>query len=734
MPAPRDLRYPDCVTRTTWALLLFVVAMLPTIPCLAQLRGQIGGDGRYSIGDGQLNFSGTLGENTRDRKRASGSDRVGKYHEQRVSLDRNGIPLTAAIRIYDDKPIALYSLTYESGAPRAVMAFPDFAAVPNGCHLFSYRDHVFAPPAFDGQSGSTPWLIFDDHDHAAIISAASHFFLQRIAGGSKQTQISCDLDEHLDNIPAGFTQQTLIVITKGINHCWDTWGNALTDLQGKIRPANDADIGLKYLGYWTDNGAYYYYNYDPSLGYIGTLLNLADHFRQQQIPVRYMQLDSWWYDKSFTGPDGKVGKTKNPKLPEGEWNRYGGLLDYTADPALFPKGLADFRKQLNLPLITHNRWIDPASPYHQHYRISGVVALDAKWWDDIAAYLQSNGVFSYEQDWLSIIYKHTPDLISTPDAADQFLDGMASACKQHNLTMQYCMPLPCYLLQGSRYDNLTTSRTSDDRFNRSRWRDFLYTSRFASALGIWPWTDVYMSGETYNLLISDLSAGMVGFGDEIGKENRENLRHAVREDGVIVKPDAALVPTDSTYLAEARNVPGPLVSSTYTDHDGLRTGYVFAFANPTLANKAVHISLDEFGLTGPAYVYDYLANRPIHVDADGTFSSPLNGDGVGYYVLAQSGRSGIAFMGDLGKYVGTGKQRIAELHDGPNRLTARVLLAPTERTIQLHGFSAAAPAVSGAGGQAGTVAYDPASQHFTVDITADPGATIHTIDVAFSHD
>ena len=87
-----------------------------------------------------------------------------------------------------------------------------------------------------------------------------------------------------------------------------------------------------------------------------------------------------------------------------------------------------------------------------------------------------------------------------------------------------------------------TIRTSDDRFLPARYHDFLYTSRFASALGIWPWSDVFMSGETNNLLISNLSAGPVGTGDEIGKENRANILKAIRADGVIIKPDTAVVP------------------------------------------------------------------------------------------------------------------------------------------------------------------------------------------------
>jgi len=33
---------------------------------------------------------------------------------------------------------------------------------------------------------------------------------------------------------------------------------------------------------------------------------------------------------------GKIGTIKAPKLPAGEWNRYGGLLKYEAHPAVLP--------------------------------------------------------------------------------------------------------------------------------------------------------------------------------------------------------------------------------------------------------------------------------------------------------------------------------------------------------------------------------------------------------------
>ena len=205
---------------------------------------------------------------------------------------------------------------------------------------------------------------------------------------------------------------------------------------------------------------------------------------QEQIPIRYLQLDSWWYYKSTTDPDGQPGKEKKSnKLPAGEWNRYGGLLEYKAHTDLFPNGLDAFQKSIGLPLVTHNRWIDPASPYHQQYKISGIAAVDPKWWDHIADYMKSSGIVTYEQDWLDRIYTYSPAFSSNVETGEAFLDNMARACEEQGITIQYCMPYPCYFLQGSRYANLTTIRTSGDRFNTNHWNDFLYTSRLAASHG-----------------------------------------------------------------------------------------------------------------------------------------------------------------------------------------------------------------------------------------------------------
>ena len=92
-----------------------------------------------------------------------------------------------------------------------------------------------------------------------------------------------------------------LVIAPGINRAFDVWGRFLTDLAGKKRPANDADVSLKYLGYWTDHGARYYYRFEDALGYAGTLLEVRRQFRTMNIRLGYVQLDSWFYPKGRDG-------------------------------------------------------------------------------------------------------------------------------------------------------------------------------------------------------------------------------------------------------------------------------------------------------------------------------------------------------------------------------------------------------------------------------------------------
>ncbi len=285
--------------------------------------------------------------------------------------------------------------------------------------------------------------------------------------------------------------------------------------------------------------------------------------------------------------------------------------------------------------------------------------------------------------------------------------------------MQYCMPTPRCFLQGSKYDNLTSIRVSDDHFTPSHYHDFFYVSKLASALGIWPFADVFQSTVTSSALFSTLSAGPVGTGDAIDQEDKANIQKVVRADGVIVKPDAPLVAMDRTYLAEAQKQDVPMLATTYTDHAGLKTIYLTAYKNKQTAADTVSLSGAEMGCTGPYYFFDYLAGTGAKMAKGANCQVTLQGQDYGYYIAAPIGESGIAVLGDAGLFVGTGKKRLASLHDDGRKVTAEVILAAQEQEVTLRGYASRAPAVAVAAGSAGGVAYDVATGIFTVTVRPD---------------
>jgi hypothetical protein len=709
---------------------LWLTLALLALPCHGQprtIRGAGGvsasidaASGRYTIrsDEADLTFAGTLEASAREVSIEHGQDELGSFDELRFRW-RQPAALTGSIRTYATLPIALLAVTCdEPVADGSVVRFPRFTELPQNLHAFSYHDSEFSPPRFRLEENGTPWLLFDERLRAAVLSPAANFMFASMYGDGKAA-IASGLNTGVTHLPAGFTHRTIMTFGVGVNTTWDSWGRALLRLQGVHRPSNDADIGLRYLGYWTDNGATYYYDYDRRLGYDGTLQALVRRYRDEAIPIRYLQLDSWWYYKTLTDPDGHPGTPKNPGLPHEEWNRYGGLLRYEAHPGVFRAGLAGFQREVGLPLIVHNRWIDPASPYHARYNISGFAALDPAWWKEIISYAAAAKTVTYEQDWLNVIYQHSPELATSLTAGEAFTGGMARAAREQHVTLQYSMSLPRHFLEGARYENLTTARVAPDRFKRDRWDAFLYTSRLASALGIWPWTDVFMSTEADNLLIATLSAGMVGIGDRLGAEDPRNLSKAVRPDGVIVKPDTPLVPCDELYVADASQADQPMIAAAHTDHGELRTSYVFSYRR-TWRHPQAAFTPAQVGVAREAYVYDTRSRTAHRLPAAAVFTFRLAPHESAYFIVAPVTRSGVTLFGDAAKFVPDGRKRIPSLRDTPERLVAEVTFAHDERSVRLFGYAPRRPLITAERGRTGAPDFDTRSGRFEIEVFPDP--------------
>ena len=60
-----------------------------------------------------------------------------------------------------------------------------------------------------------------------------------------------------------------------------------------VQEARDKDLTLRYLGYTTDHGAFYYYNTATGLDYEDTLRAVHEYAQDRQIPYKYVLLDSW---------------------------------------------------------------------------------------------------------------------------------------------------------------------------------------------------------------------------------------------------------------------------------------------------------------------------------------------------------------------------------------------------------------------------------------------------------
>ncbi|MDP4285266.1 MAG: hypothetical protein Q8891_12640 [Bacteroidota bacterium] len=645
--------------------------------------------GSYTITSNDLKwkFSGSIGQPLGDLQFATGSDAVGTFKSYTFNWKSNN-DYVGSIRWYAKSPVVIFSLSIPKGATgQSPVAFPEFTTIPVSLYHFSYHDVDFSTPEFTLNETSTPWLLFDNNKNACVISPASDFIVAKLSGNGT-TNISSGLNAEVQQILANFTHTTMMVFDKGIQNTWNVWGSALRSLYNRQRPANDADKVLKYFGYWTDNGADYYYKYDTTIGYAQTLLDLREHYKEEKIPLGYMQLDSWWYEKSIVNPRGEpTADHKNPQLPFGPWNRYGGLMEYRADPFLFPDGLAHFQQKLGLPMVTHNRWVDPTSPYQKMYKISRYAAVDPGYWKDIMDYIKASGVICYEQDWLNQIYMQSPKMASDLSVGNAFTDGMANAAKVDGLSLQYCMAMPRHFLQGVKYNNLTTIRTSGDRFQPKRWMPFIFTSQLGYEMGIWPWCDVFKSSELGNMILANLSAGPVGTGDAIGKEDKANIMLTCRNDGVLVKPDVPLLPMDEDYVQMAQQDNKPVLAYTYTKHHNITTNYVFAFATEQTSDMGVSFKPADIGMIGKVVVYDPMHNKLQIISANETFKDVLPGDKYTYYIIAPVTSSGIAFLGDAGKITATGKKRIADVIASGKEMQVKVLFAKSESSVTLRGYA-----------------------------------------------
>ena len=113
------------------------------------------------------------------------------------------------------------------------------------------------------------------------------------------------LDAPIQSVPPGYSLEVMVYTSDaGLNAGVKAFGSALLDYHNTTRID---DYATHWLGFSTDNGAYYYYNTAPGKfapgprqDYQDTLLGVHAYAQKEGIPYKHVLLDSWWCASWFS--------------------------------------------------------------------------------------------------------------------------------------------------------------------------------------------------------------------------------------------------------------------------------------------------------------------------------------------------------------------------------------------------------------------------------------------------
>ncbi|KAK7231925.1 hypothetical protein SO694_00083057 [Aureococcus anophagefferens] len=308
-----------------------------------------------------------------------------------------------------------------------------------------------------GLEDTGPVCFFDD-DAAAVVSAASSFMSANHVLGDDGA-LTFGLMGRVKAVPAGHVVETIVHFSKdGVNGAMDAWGAALLGRYGKDRAVAEADFTVNYLGYSTDNGAFYYYGSEKNKTMEDTILDVHAYAEAAGIPYRYVLLDSWWYYGRRT------------RAASANW---------TARPDVFPSGMRHVRDATGWPIVAHNRYWSGETVYAKQnggdfdfiieegaggkHGGSWAFPDDPAFWDHLIGTAADDwGLATYEQDWLFNEFSAMAAPLESATLARDWLAAMNDAALRHDVTIQYCMSWSRHMLQSVELQAVTQARASGD--------------------------------------------------------------------------------------------------------------------------------------------------------------------------------------------------------------------------------------------------------------------------------
>jgi len=405
------------------------------------------------------------------------------------------------------------------------------------------------------------------------------------------------------------------------------------------------------------------------------------------VPFGHWQFDSWFYPK-----DGGVN-------PGGGG---GAVTNWTADPSIFPHGMAYIQSKLGLPTVMHNRqWSTKSDYIHNLSQFEWYTSKYAVPKDPIAFFdwffkqQDGWGLSMYEQDWMCTEYEGVSALQENITMGDLWLKGMADGAASSGRTVQYCMPYPNQVLSAVSYAAVTNARATGDYFHAAHQWAIGATSLFYWAIGILPFKDGYYSsthkqegGQTVGpelnpdreALMATLSGAMVGPMDGIFLLNKTRVMTSCAADGTVLKPDAPVHTSDWCFVAtdDAEESAAPprsaggaecYVYRAYSDVSETwgRVQYVYNDAGGApLTPRMAHLAPSDVGNYA---VYNWYTGELMMLAA----STPLTGGYEGHnYAVVSPVNGGWIFLGEVDKYVTASSKRFGAVQVSGGTLKVQV--------------------------------------------------------------
>ena len=613
---------------------------------------------------------------------ASGSDKFGAWTGTTATFSGGGASMEATFKAYASKPNVVVGTasfpkdvdTSGCGGNSALSThFPEFSTTAGQAadlHTLSWRGGIIGTTAAAkglaklGASGLDcgPVVSTDPATtNTLVVSTLNHhkIFPQKTANASW----SMGLAAAIPKIPAGWNHSVLFTVaTGGATAGVYAWGEVI---QGYHETTRLPSVTLTDVGYYTDDGAYYYVwggggkypPHDPELSpwiplrewpaEVG-LIKVKEALYKMGVPVAYMQLDDWWYQGKFF-----FGNVK-------------AVTDWHASNSsgLFPNGLPAFADKLDLPLQLYtpfwwdNFWTSPE--WSKYKTFESTQFKGTKLVQPVDAYkffaeffdlgkTMTNGRFStYEIDFLDANFAGCADCFLDVDAADLWYVGMAKAAGERNVTIQYCLPSATDMLESLSLPAVVQARASGDyarpEGNKQPWGNVVTLGGASLLMGatkmapskdtLWtaspqPNTSSDRTNSGYHTqphveldsILAVLSLGPVGISDALGLTDAGLISQgfASATDSTLLRPSRPLSTVDAVFTNKSMSSTAPDDASLYSCDEEHGSCAEADAGSPDI--RATHAALDGGGANSH-YVLAWMTTTDATLQATDLYPAP----------------------------------------------------------------------------------------------------------------